>query len=92
MRLRLSREAADDLNGLLHWGAEHFGVDAALDYYDGLLRVLDLLASSPRIGHEIRDDVRAHPHRSHIIVYREDGGKLEVLMVRHGRSNWRKYL
>jgi toxin ParE1/3/4 len=53
---------------------------------------LDLLASSPRIGHEIRDDVRAHPHRSHIIVYREDGGKLEVLMVRHGRSNWRKYL
>jgi toxin ParE1/3/4 len=92
VRVRLTRKADSDLTEILRWGSEHFGADAADEYYLGLMAVIDLLAENPRIAHEIRDGVRAHPHRSHVIVYRESEGRLDILTVRHGRSNWRKHL
>jgi len=57
-----------------------------------MLRLFDLLASTSKLAPEIRDGVRAHPYRSHIVVYREAADELQILHIRHKRSNWRKHL
>jgi toxin ParE1/3/4 len=54
--------------------------------------VLDLLAHSPKISIEVGKRMRAHPYRSHMIIYREDDDGVEILHIRHGHSNWRKFL
>ena len=92
MRVRVTREADRELSSIVRWGAEKFGRPAALQYSAGLLRLFDLLASAPKMSIEIESGVRAHPYRSHIVVYREDVEELQILHIRHGMSNWRKYL
>jgi toxin ParE1/3/4 len=92
VRVRVTARADRELAAMIRWGAEHFGTDTAIEYYRGVMRVFELLASTPRMAPEIRDGMRAHPYRSHIIVYRQTADRLEVLHIRHGRSNWRKYL
>jgi toxin ParE1/3/4 len=77
---------------MIRWGAEHFGVATAREYYEGLLRVLDLLGDAPRIAREVGKGMRAHPYRSHVVIYRENEDTVEILGIRHGRSNWRRHL
>ena len=77
---------------MLRWGADNFGIPVARDYYKGLLRVLDLIGDTPKIAREVGKGMRAHPYRSHIIINREGDEGVEVLSIRHGMSNWRKYL
>ena len=77
---------------MIRWGARKFGLATARDYYEGLMQMLDLLASSPRMSAEVGKSMRAHPYRLHIVIYREDEGGVEVLHIRHGHSNWRRYL
>ena len=92
MRVRITRNADRELAAIIRWGAEHFGRASAVEYSTAMLRLFDLLASTPKLAPEIRDGVRAHPYRSHIAVYRETGDELQVLHIRHKRSNWRKHL
>lgn len=77
---------------MIRWGAKRFGIPTAREYYEGLMRVLDLLANSPKMSMEVGKGMRAHPYRSHMIIYREMRDGVEVLHIRHGHSNWRKYL
>ena len=92
MRVRLTRAADREIDEILRWTAEKFGVPAARRYHLGILRVLDLIGDAPSIATSIGKGMRAHPYQSHIIIYRERGGEIEVLAVRHGRSNWRGHL
>ena len=92
MRIKLTRAADHEIDLLIRWGAQNFGIPAAREYYDGLLRVFDLLAHSPKMSLEAGRGMRAHPYRSHMIIDRERSGGIEVLHIRHGMSNWRKYL
>jgi len=92
VRVRITRNADRDLAAIIRWGTKHFGRTSAVEYPTAMLRLFDLLASTPKLALEIRDGVRAHPYRSHIVVYREAADELQVLHISHKRSNWRKHL
>ena len=92
MRLRITRTADRELDSLLRWGVRNFGVAVASEYYNGMIQLFSLLCTNPQIAREIRSGIRAHPYRSHIIIYRQSDDRLEILDIRHGRSNWRKHL
>ena len=92
MRVKLTRMADGEIDAMIRWGAENFGVPAARQYYQGLLRILDLIADAPTMAVDVGKDMRAHPYRSHMIIYRQRRGGIEVLHIRYGRSNWRKFL
>ena len=92
MQVKLTRVADREIDAMIRWGAEHFGIPAAKENYLGLLRLLDLIGSTPKIAKEVGKGMRAHPYQSHLIIYRQHDDKIEVLHIRHGRSNWRKYL
>ena len=92
MRVRVTRHADRELAVIVRWGTDNFGRAAAVEYSAGMLRLFDLLATAPKMAPELKNGMRAHPYRSHIVVYREAGDELQVLHIRHGKSNWRKYL
>ena len=92
MQVRVTKQADKELAAILRWGAQHFGRAAAIDYYADMTRLIDLLATAPKMAPVVREDVRAHPYRSHVIIYRERESRLDILHIRHGHSNWRKYL
>ncbi len=78
---RLSRAAADDLENILEFGIETFGVPQATRYFDTLTQRLSDLADDPLLYPAV-DDVRAGYRRSvsgaHSIYYRVED---EVVLI-----------
>jgi toxin ParE1/3/4 len=91
MGYRLSRRAEADLEALYREGFDLFGEARADAYVQSLAQVFELLGANSkmaRLRYEIKPPVRAHPHRSHIIVYEEVGDLVVILRIRHARENW----
>nr|WP_295469886.1 type II toxin-antitoxin system RelE/ParE family toxin [Mesorhizobium sp.] len=91
MPYELSRQATNDLEKVYLDGLDRFGESQADDYIRDLRNVLDLIATNPRMARirtEIDPPVRIHPHRSHMIVYRDQIVGVLILRIRHARENW----
>lgn len=55
------------------------------------METLEFLTQFPKAARqrvELRDDVRAHPYRSHLILYRDAGEHIFILRIRHAREDW----
>jgi toxin ParE1/3/4 len=88
-RYHLTQAADADLERLYEWGIDRFGMNAADEYYDGLIARLGQIADTPQLWQEV-DYIRAGYRRSvyvaHSIYYRvEDNGVLIVRVL--GREN-----
>jgi toxin ParE1/3/4 len=86
--VRLSRRAEADLNDILEYSAQTFGLKQASRYRDGLRDTFSLLASSPSMGRPVQDlgeGIRRHEHGSHVIIYKRLGGYIVILALIHGR-------
>ncbi|MEX2302892.1 MAG: type II toxin-antitoxin system RelE/ParE family toxin [Bryobacterales bacterium] len=85
-RFRLSPEAADDINEIWRFIAEH-NIDAAERVRAELLNACRLLTGNPGLGHRRLDltqrAVRFWPVFSYVIIYRENSKPLEVVRVVH---------
>lgn len=91
MSYRLARRAEDDLDAIYTAGAEAFGAAQADAYAAGLIRTFQFLASYPRAARERSEatpPVRAHPYKSHLIVYVIEGDDILVARVRHAHEDW----
>ena len=91
MAYRLTRNAEKDLIGIYVGGVGELGEAVAEKYQAGLHRVFGFLSDFPysaRERAEISPPVRAHPYKSHIIVYIIEGQDILILGVRHGREDW----
>jgi toxin ParE1/3/4 len=91
MGYRLSRKAEDDLIAIYRTGIDEFGLAQAERYFAGLEQAFALLAVYPRAARERREispPVRAHPHKSHLIVYIVEGDDVLILRIRHAREDW----
>ncbi len=91
MKYRLSQRADQDLDEIYTRGAELFGLEQADEYAAGLTRVFKFLASFPRAARErveANPPVRAHPYKSHIVVYTIDQEEILIVRIRHGHEDW----
>lgn len=80
---KLTNAAENDLEAILEFGIEKFGIDAAVEYYDQLVSKLEVLASAPKqfsSRDEILDGCRLCSHRSHDIYF-SDSAEI-VLIIR----------
>ena len=60
-------------------------------YAAGFWDTVAFLADFPRaarLRQEVDPPVRAHPYRSHLIVYAIEEDGIAVLRIRHGREDW----
>ena len=91
MRYRLSQRADHDLDEIYTRGAELFGLDQADEYAAGLTRVFNFLASFPRAARErveTNPPVRAHPYKSHLILYVTEDQGILIVRIRHAHEDW----
>lgn len=90
--VRFRPAAEDDIRAIYRNGYLEFGRELADRYHDGLETVFDFLAQYPRaarLREEIDPPVRAHPYKSHMIIYEVgDDERVTILRVRHGHEDW----
>jgi toxin ParE1/3/4 len=88
---RVRRKASADLVSIYLYGAEKFGQPQAEFYQADLESCFQLLSEHPRMGRERiagMHHVRVFFHRSHLIVYQEDRGGIDIVRVLGGRQDW----
>ena len=78
--------ARSDLEAIWVYTAEHWGVEQAERYLQGLFDCFGELAVNPMLGRE-RDDVKAgyrsFPHGRHMVFYLMASGSIEVIGIVH---------
>lgn len=95
MTFRTTVRADQDIVDLYVDGAQQFGIDMAERYHEGLMSLLELLGSNPRMDRlrqEFTPPVRMHAYRSHQVVYVEDGPGVLIVRVLHSRQDWQTVL
>ncbi|MEO8723307.1 MAG: type II toxin-antitoxin system RelE/ParE family toxin [Sphingobium sp.] len=88
---RLTRKTEEDVIDLYLIGIAQFGETVAEKFQDGLRKAFEFLSDYPasaRERHEINPPVRAHPYKSHIVIYIVDGDDVLILGIRHSREDW----
>jgi toxin ParE1/3/4 len=95
MRLDLSARSLRDINEIHAYGVTHFGVRQSDNYITGLLDLLELVESNPEMAVALTGFKRPYRmlrYHSHLVFYRLGRGRIVVVRIQHGRSNWRAYL
>lgn len=92
MGYRLTRRAAEDIEGIYLTGVERFGIRQADDYHQLLEKTFRFLAENPLVARqrpELIPAVRVHPVQSHLVIYRVMASQdILVIRVRHAHEDW----
>ena len=73
MKYQLTEEAAKDVEEILAYSVNSFGVAQTEHYFEALKECIELLADNPSIGHNAEDilpDYLRFPYESHVIFYK----------------------
>ncbi len=84
LECRLSRKAEADLESLIEYTVERFGIRQARIYCESIFRAFDLLCESPNLGTNqghILPNMRRLTHESHGIYYRVDGNDVVIVRI-----------
>jgi toxin ParE1/3/4 len=83
---RLSKRAAADIDEILAFTIERWGVEQAGKYLGGLDALFHIVASRPMMGRraaQIRPDLRRIEHVSHIVFYKTLPQGISIERVLH---------
>ena len=81
---KLSQAADEDLDRLFDHGIDRFGLDQAIEYWDGLNRRFSELAETPQQWQAveyIRSGYRRSVYGSHSIYYRIEADEIVVVRI-----------
>ncbi|MBP6002441.1 MAG: type II toxin-antitoxin system RelE/ParE family toxin [Pyrinomonadaceae bacterium] len=82
----ITREAEVDISEILAFiAADNF--DAALNLYDRLIELFEMLADNKFAGRErpeLKEDLRSFPEGNYLVFYRKWAGKIAIVRVIHG--------
>ena len=82
----LSEQASCDLDSILDYSMDNFGVEVMLGYHHSLERCFTLLAEHPDLGtaaEHVRDDYFCFYHRSHAVFYTLIDNDILIVRVLH---------
>lgn len=95
-RAKLTARASADLDAVLRYGIENFGVDRAVRYYNALIASFEWIAEHPQASRERPQygaGIRFRAEGSHRVVYRRTGdGTVLIIRVLHGHQDPRRHL
>ncbi len=92
MKLKVSRAAADDLEGIWLYTVEHWSVEQADRYLGLILDAFDLILHDPKAGKDhknVREGYLAMKAGSHLVFYKRNEAErtIEIIRVLHGRMD-----
>jgi len=82
-------DADEDLRAIGSFGANEWGLDAAIEFVRSFQEAFDLLTRHPDAGRrreELGDGVRSWLHRGHVIYYLHVGEEVVVGRIFHGSA------
>ncbi|MBY6058535.1 type II toxin-antitoxin system RelE/ParE family toxin [Leisingera daeponensis] len=94
-RWRIRPAARADLAAIWRYGLETWGEAQADAYADSLFALFDLLADFPGMARERSEftpPVRIHPTGAHLVIYRLEQGRPDVLRILHARQDLTAFL
>ena len=74
MKYQLTDEAARDVEEILAYSVNSFGVAQTKHYFEALKECIELLADNPNIGHSAKDILPEYlrfPYESHVISIKD---------------------
>ena len=95
MRLIFSALALEDIELIHDYTVDEWGEEQALKYVNALWDALDEIAENPdrwRLRDDIYNGCRARVCGSHLVIYRERGGHVEISRILHGAMNLRDFV
>jgi toxin ParE1/3/4 len=95
-RIKLTREAERDLDGIVAYTLQRWGT-AQVDRMHELGATIQQLRQKPsrqgRSLDELKPGLRYHRHGKHyFIFYRVEGRQVEIIRILHQRRDWRRLL
>jgi toxin ParE1/3/4 len=90
MKYKLTLEASFDLEGILTFTLESWGIDLVDKYYTKLLNNLERISENPQIGSRylyIDSDIRKLPFESHVIFYEIKDAFISILRILHSSQD-----
>ncbi len=90
MKYQLTEEAATDVEEILRYSENRFGITQTEHYFEALKRCIELLADNPNIGHSAEDILPEYlrfPYESHIIFYKKLSTSILVVRILHERMD-----
>ncbi len=86
---QITKAAEKDLEAILDFGIEHFGIDAAIQYYEQLVLKFDEISSSPKrfpSRGKIGEGYRICSHRSHDIYFSDSTEFVLIIRILNRRN------
>ena len=90
MKYQLTDEATRDVEIILAYSVDNFGIKQAEHYFDALKNCIQLLADNPNIGHSAEDILPEYfrfPYESHVIFYKKFSSSILVVRILHERMD-----
>jgi toxin ParE1/3/4 len=90
VKYKLSDEAAKDVEKILAYSVESFGIAQTEHYFEALKECIKLLADNPNIGHSAEDILPEYlrfPYESHVIFYKKHTASILVVRIFHERMD-----
>ncbi|MGB5582094.1 MAG: type II toxin-antitoxin system RelE/ParE family toxin, partial [Gammaproteobacteria bacterium] len=85
-RYRFTDKAERDLEGIIDYTVQEWGVSQANTYLDGLESRAQLLAENPDLGmarETLFEGLLSFPYESHILYYKKHARSIVILRVLH---------
>ena len=83
-KYRLLIKAETDLVYIADYTIQHFGIEQARLYRDGLFKAFEIISDFPLIGtnqNHIMKNIRRHVHELHSVYYRVEGNEILIYRV-----------
>ncbi len=90
MKCQLTDEAAKDVEGILTYSVNNFGLAQTEHYFEELKECIELLAENPNIGYGAEDILPEYlrfPYESHVIFYKRLSSSILVVRILHERMD-----
>ncbi|MCP4285689.1 MAG: type II toxin-antitoxin system RelE/ParE family toxin [Gammaproteobacteria bacterium] len=87
MIYELSRKASRQIEEIIRYTDQNFGLDQTEEYVNGLYYSFDLLIDNPRMGRPYDERRRCYVYRSHHVYYRVQKEKVLIVDIRHTRQS-----
>lgn len=85
-KYQLSKAADKDIEKILEYSYQEFGIKQTLKYKDGLTSCLDTLAQNPKAGRKcsvIKAEYFRFEYQSHIIFYKQRNTGIFIVRIIH---------
>ena len=90
MKYQLTEEAVRDVEEILVYSANSFGIAQTEHYFEALKECIELLANNPNIGYSAEDILPEYlrfPYESHVIFYKRLTSSILVVRILHERMD-----